>query len=111
MFVKDQILKRPDVFVSLCAKSGVRVLFAFGSAISDSFDYEDSDVDLLVDIDEPDPVNRGEKIMSLWDDVEAFFGRKVDLLTNDSVRNPYLKNHIDSTKVLIYDRAQQKIFI
>jgi hypothetical protein len=64
-----------------------------------------------VEIDSGDPVDRGEKLLSLWDLFEGFFNLKVDLLTDSSIRKPYLKKSIDSTKVLIYDGAGQKIFI
>jgi len=81
----------------------VKYLYAFGSSTDERFDPMSSDIDLLVEIDSPDPIDRGEKLLSLWDLFEKFFNRKVDLLTESSVRNPYLKKSIESTKVLIYD--------
>jgi len=33
----------------------------------------------------------------------------VDLLTDYSIRNPYLRKSIDATKVLIYDGTRLKI--
>jgi len=65
----------------------------------------------LVAIDDADPVERGEKLISLWDTFEIFFKRKVDLLTETSIHNPYLRKSIDSTKVLIYDGARQKVLV
>lgn len=44
-----------------------------------------------------------EALLSLWDKLEALFKRKVDLLTEDSIRNPYLKSNINRTKKLVYD--------
>ncbi|EFK97039.1 hypothetical protein LDC_0925, partial [sediment metagenome] len=38
----------------------------------------------------------------IWDKLESFFKRKVDLLTNLNSRNPYLKQSVDESKVLIY---------
>lgn len=86
-------------------------LYAFGSSISEKFDPKTSDIDLLVEIDSKDPVDRGEKLLSLWDLFEDFFKRKVDLLTESSIRNPFLRKNIDSTKVLIYDGSGQKVII
>jgi hypothetical protein len=40
-----------------------------------------------VEIDSGDPVDRGEKLLSLWDLFEGFFNHKVDLLTDSSIRN------------------------
>jgi predicted nucleotidyltransferase len=34
---------------------------------------------------------------------------EVDLLTKESIHNPYLRKSIESTKVLIYDGQREKI--
>lgn len=110
MIIKEQILNRQIEFKSLCQEHKVKYLYAFGSSTNDSFDFEKSDIDLLVAINDSDPLERGEKLISLWDKFEEFFHRKVDLLTDSSIHNPYLRHSIDSTKILIYDGAGQKIF-
>lgn len=111
MFVKDEILRRKKDFETLCQKHQVKYLYAFGSSVTDRFDYEKSDIDLLVEIDSTDPIERGEKLISLWDLLESFFRRKVDLLTDSSIHNPFLRKSIDSNKILIYDRAGEKVFV
>jgi predicted nucleotidyltransferase len=111
MFIKDEILKQESNFLSLCKKHNVRYLYAFGSATTNQFNKHSSDIDLLVEIDDPDPIQRGEKLLSLWDTFELFFQRRVDLLTDSSIRNPYLRRSIDSTKVLIYDGTGSEIFV
>lgn len=111
MIIRDEISKKRNDFTILCTTHKVKYLYAFGSSISEKFDPERSDIDLLVEIDSKDPLDRGEKLMSLWDLFEDFFNRKVDLLTDSSIRNPFLRKSIDSTKVLIYDGSGQKILI
>ena len=111
MFVKDEILKKLTDFRSLCQNHEVKYLYAFGSSVNDKFDILSSDIDLLVEIDDADPIERGEKLISLWDSFEQFFHRKVDLLTDSSIHNPYLRKSIDSTKILIYDGSGQKVLI
>jgi predicted nucleotidyltransferase len=106
MIVKDEILKKASDFDILCRSHKVKSLYAFGSSTNDSFNPEKSDIDLLVEIDVLDPIERGEKLMSFWDRLEGFFNRKVDLLTESSIRNPFLKKSIDTTKVLIYDGSR-----
>ena len=95
----------------LLKSHNVRYLYAFGSAVSDIFDNARSDIDLLIEIDEPDPIKRGEKLISIWDSFEDLFNRKVDLLTDSRIRNPYLRKSIDATKVLIYDGKKSKILV
>jgi predicted nucleotidyltransferase len=111
MEIKAEISKRRKYFAVLCKDHKVKYLYAFGSSVSEKFDPTKSDIDLLVEIDSEDPVERGEKLLSLWDLFENFFNRRVDLLTDSSVRNPFLRKSIDSTKVLIYDGSGEKIFV
>lgn len=109
MIIRDEILKNPKEFNALCKNHKVRYLYAFGSSVTERFNRNLSDIDLLVEIDADDPIDRGEKLLSLWDFFETFFQRKVDLLTDSSIRNPFLRENINSTKVLIYDGSGQKI--
>ena len=111
MIIRNEISNRVNDFKSLCDNHHVKYLYAFGSSVVGDFDKGRSDIDLLVEIDSPDPLIRGEALMSLWDNFEDFFHRKVDLLTNSSIKNPYLQKSIDSTKVLIYDGSGKKILI
>jgi len=106
-YIKDGL---PE-FIDLCRRHKVKTLYAFGSSISDSFNPESSDIDLVVEINDTNPIDRGEILLSLWDNLEIFFHRKVDLLTEKSIKNPFLRRSIDSTKVLIYDGSGQEVFI
>jgi len=111
MIIRDEISKKRNDFSLLCKSHKVKYLYAFGSSTSDKFDPDKSDIDLLVEIDSKDPVERGENLLSLWDLFENFFNRRVDLLTDASIHNPFLRKNIEATKVLIYDGSGQKIFI
>lgn len=92
-----------DDFLTLCRAHKVDKIYAFGSSVTDRFDPHNSDIDLGVKLNINDPADRGEALLSLWDNFEALFKRKVDLLTEESIRNPYLKASINRTKKLIYD--------
>ena len=35
--------------------------------------------------------------------LEDLFGREVDLLEEQTIKNPYLKKNLDATKMLIYN--------
>jgi len=107
VIITDEILKNKKDFTILCKTHKVKYLYAFGSSVTERFDSNRSDIDLLVEIDSKDPIDRGEKLISLWDLFEIYFRRKVDLLTDSSIRNPFLRKSIDSTKVLIYDGSGQ----
>lgn len=109
MIIQDQISKHQIQFEEICKNHHVKYLYAFGSSTNTSFDYQNSDLDLLVEVDVSDPIEKGETLISLWETFEKIFNRKIDLLTESSIKNPYLKKSIDSTKVLIYDREREKI--
>ena len=89
----------------------VKYLYACGSAVKATFASSTRDTVLLIAMDEPAPSKRGEKLISIWDSFESLFNRKVDLLTDSRIRNPYLRKSIDATKVLIYDGKKSKILI
>lgn len=103
MNLKASIQYRMAEFLSLCKTHNVKKLYAFGSSVTNQFDEDSSDIDLLIEIDADDPIERGESLISIWDKFEQFFQRKVDLLTDNSIKNPILRKNIDATKVLIYD--------
>ncbi|MFN3528897.1 MAG: nucleotidyltransferase family protein [Bacteroidia bacterium] len=108
MNLKDSIQNNKMEFISICKGHEVKTLHAFGSATNSAFKEETSDIDLLVELETEDPIIRGENLMNLWEKFEVFFKRKVDLLTNSSIRNPILRDSINSSKVLIYDGKKQK---
>jgi len=109
MKIKEDIRKRPAQFIDLCENHKVKNIHAFGSTVNGKFKETSSDVDLLVEIDTENPIERGENLMQLWDGFENFFHRKVDLLTASSIKNPILRKNIDSTKIMIYDRGDKKV--
>ena len=102
MIIKDEIIKKTTDFSSLCQKHKVKYLYAFGSSVTDRFDYDKSDIDLLVEIEDSDPIERGENLISLWDTFEIFFHRKVDLLTEASI-SPYMRERVLKEMQVVYD--------
>ena len=96
--------KRADL-EALCAKFHVRRLELFGSAAKGGFDPARSDLDFLVEFG---PLPKGSKARNYFGflrALEGLFGRPVDVLTRRSVRNRYLLESIDSTRVLLHDAA------
>ena len=85
----------------LCASNKVKSLFVFGSIIKNRL-TTDSDIDLVVDIDEDDPLNYSDKYFDLKFNLEKIFNRKIDLLELKAIKNRFLKQKIDQTKLLIY---------
>ena len=96
-------IPRPQLH-ALCRRHGVQRLYLFGSAVTEAFRPASSDVDALVELSPSlAPVERGERLLQLWEELEELFQRRVNLLTPESVRNPYLRAGIERTKVLTHD--------
>ena len=94
--------ERAEQLAQLCIQFGIRRLYVFGSLAAGTF-RPDSDVDLIADIDDPDPICRGKRILDFYMALEQLFDRPVDLITNyDQLRNPYLLQGIEEHKQLIY---------
>ena len=98
--------------VNICEDNqAIKKLYVFGSAFTPRFNEETSDIDVLVETTEIIPEEKGEQLMLLWDNLESLFNRKIDLLTENSLRNPILKKEIEQPRKLIYDGQSRKIFI
>ncbi len=91
---KNQIQK-------LCEKHKVKSLYSFGSVNTTNF-QNSSDVDLIVDFKIDDPLEYTDNYFDLKFELERILNRKIDLLENKAIKNPFLKENIDKTKVLIY---------
>lgn len=87
--------------IANCLKNKpVKRAFLFGSAARGEQD-EQSDVDILVELDYSQPIGLGFVRMKL--ELEDLLKRKVDILTSKSV-SKYIQPFIDSEKILIYEK-------
>jgi predicted nucleotidyltransferase len=86
---------------ALCKNNKVKSLFAFGSVLRSDFN-DASDIDLIVDFDEKDPIKYTDLYFSLKDKLEAILTRQVDLLEERAIKNKFFKQELDNTKVKIY---------
>lgn len=86
---------------TLCKLHKVQRLFVFGSVLSNRF-QKDSDIDLIVDFQGVDLYDYADNYFDLKESLENLFQREVDLLEDKAIKNPYLRQSIDSSKVLVY---------
>jgi len=98
-------LKNDKRLDELCSKYNVSEMFIFGSAIRPDFDPEKSDIDILVSFRKMTPAEHADSYFGLLEELERLFGRSVDLLEKEAVRNPYLKRNIDESGVMVYASA------
>ena len=87
--------------IDLCRRYGVRRLELFGSAATGAFEPERSDLDFLVEFD-ANPSKLFDRYFGLKESLEALYGRRVDLVTVGSLRNPYFIESVNKTRQLVY---------
>jgi predicted nucleotidyltransferase len=97
----DIIEDYKNALTQLCLKNKVRSLYVFGSALTNRFN-NDSDIDLIVDIDSANPLEYADCYFNLKFALQDLFNRPVDLLENKAIKNNYLRREIDNSKQLIY---------
>ena len=86
---------------TLCKKHKVRKLYLFGSATNENF-TENSDIDFLVSFNKFNLALCFENYMALKDKLSKLFKRDIDLVEEQTLKNPVLINSINKNKELIY---------
>ena len=96
----DIPIERIEAF---CKKWKVREFSLFGSVLRDDF-RPDSDVDVLLSFEPNDPWSYWDW-PAITDDLVAIFGRKVDLVEKEALRNPIRRKEILETRRVVYAAA------
>ena len=79
----------------------VEKMYLFGSALNSNFNKE-SDVDFLVKFKVIELSKYFDNYMDFKEKLESLFGREVDLVEEQTLRNPILIDSINKSKELIY---------
>jgi predicted nucleotidyltransferase len=99
----ELVERNTDKLIELCVIHRVGKLYLFGSALTNQFN-ESSDIDLLVQFNQIDLLEYFDNYMDFKEQLEALFGRSVDLVENQAIKNPIFRRIIDREKQLIYER-------
>jgi predicted nucleotidyltransferase len=89
-----------EKIAEFCRKWKVRRFSLFGSVLREDFG-PDSDVDVLVSF-QPDSTWDLFDLVSMRDELAALFGREVDLVEEEGLRNPFRRSTILSTRQVVY---------
>ena len=88
----------------LCYKHHVKSLFAFGSVTRNEL-KPNSDIDFVVDIESNDPLSYADDYFALKFQLEQLLKMPIDLLESRALKNQYLKQNIENSKVLVYGKG------
>ena len=86
--------------VEFCKRWQVNEFALFGSVLRDDF-RPDSDVDVLVSFNPAAPWSLFD-LVTMQDELQNIFGRPVDLVEREGLRNPFRKRSILNGREVIY---------
>ena len=98
------VSRRPDL-AALCRDHRVTKLEVFGSAMDGSFDPEHSDYDFIARFAADPHASLARRFVAFGDALEHILGRKVDLMTDHEIDNPYLRASVNATRTTLYDES------
>ena len=105
----DLIEAKRGELAGLCRRYGVERLYLFGSAATGRFVEASSDLDFVVEMADRQPTGSyADRYFGLAEELERLFGRHVDLITEESVRNPYFRREVEATRQLVYGQPREK---
>jgi len=95
--IRDKIPELKEI----CKTYDVKSMHVFGSACTDNFN-EHSDIDILISFKDISIERYTDNYFELHDQLEKLFNRKIDLITENSLANPYFIESVEETKQLLY---------
>lgn len=86
----------------LVRRHGVKTEYAFGSAVKENM-RNDSDVDFIIRFPENiDVETYADNYFALINDLENLLDKKVELVAEETLSNPYLIQSINSHKMQVF---------
>lgn len=87
---------------TICRNHQILSLEVFGSAATATTNDEANDIDLICNPGEYEPrVYR--RFFDFANALELLFGKKVDLLTEEQIQNPYFRYSVNQSRTRIHD--------
>ncbi|MBI4339520.1 MAG: nucleotidyltransferase domain-containing protein [Chloroflexi bacterium] len=90
---------------SLCQQRRVLWLALFGSAAAGRFNPLRSDLDFLVEFAPMSPREHADCYFGLLEDLQRLFQRSIDLVEPSSIQNPYFRQAVEDTQLVLYEAA------
>jgi predicted nucleotidyltransferase len=98
----DPLAGNLEAIAALCRRYGVLRLDVFGSAAKGTFDPEKSDLDFVASFADRKNLNYADRYFDFAEALEALFGRHVDLITEQGIKNPYFSEEVEETRRWVY---------
>jgi hypothetical protein len=89
-----------EAITVFCKKWKIVEFALFGSVLRDDF-APDSDIDVLVSFDSSAHWSLFD-FVEMREELKEFFGKEVDLVEKDGLRNPFRRHEIITTRQIVY---------
>lgn len=96
------IEQRRDDLARLCIEYRVRRLELFGSALTDRFDPQTSDLDFLVEFLPLQSGEHADAYFGLRGALQELFHRNVDLVMTGAIKNRYFLEAINRNRMVLF---------
>lgn len=94
----DPLAGKHEQVAALCREYGVLRLDLFGSAAKGAFDPATSDLDFVLAFEDRGLSGYARRYLRFAEALEILFGRPVDVIFDDAIRNPYFREEIEETR-------------
>lgn len=98
--INKDIISILDLIQGICAKYSVNKMYIFGSALTDRYQKGESDLDVLIDIDDFNLRN----IVRFKSELTQLTGSRIDLFKVEWIKTEEMLNYLKNNKVLIYNK-------
>ena len=95
--------------VEVCREYGIRRPEVFGSSVRTPESARD--VDLLVDFGDRPVKGFAAAFFGFKEKLERVFAKPVDLITSESLGNPYFRQSVEASKQLVYEARGAEGFV
>jgi predicted nucleotidyltransferase len=89
------------VLPEICPRYGIQWVDVFGSVAREE-QRPESDIDLIVEFGAPRRDNISARFFGFLHEMEARYHTRIDILTENSLKNPYLKAEIARERIRVY---------
>ncbi len=103
--MREVLLAKGAELSVICARRRVRRLALFGSAARGEFDPSRSDVDLVAEFEVMGPREHADSFFGLIEDLQALLGAPIDLIEKKPIRNPYFRQAVEESQVVLFEAA------
>ena len=103
-----EVERQRSILTALCRQYRVRKLRLFGSAAAGAFVHATSDLDFVAEFASTQSSDYPDRYLDFAEALEKLFHRRVDVITERAIRNPYFRAEVERTAQVIYEtRAEE----